>query len=433
MSEPQIVCPKCSTEIKLTESLAAPLIADARKRFEQQLASREADFAKRETILRQARDDLAKAREAIDDEVAKKLKAERTSIAESEARKARLALAADLEQRDRQLAELQKDLTVSNAKLAEAQQTQADLLRKQRELDGARRELDLTIEKRVEESLVAVREQAKLDAEHSLRSKLSEKEHQITGMQRQIEDLRRKAEQGSQQLQGEALEVELESLLRARFPRDLVQPVPKGESGGDILQRVFGHTGENCGTILWETKRTKAWNEGWLAKLRDDQRSAGAEIALIVSSALPKGVDTFDFIDNVWITEPRFVIPLAIALRQSLIEVSCSRQAQEGQKTKMEMVYQYLTGPRFRHRIDAIVEKFTDMRNDLDRERKVMTKLWAKREEQLGTVLDSTAGLYGDLQGIAGRAMQEIESLDVLTIDSVAAPGDLPGMVETTC
>jgi hypothetical protein len=249
---------------------------------------------------------------------------------------------------------------------------------------------------------------------------LSQKEVQIAGMQRQIEELRRKAEQGSQQLQGEALELELESLLRGRFPRDLIEPVPKGEFGGDVLHRVHNASGQVCGTILWESKRTKAWVDGWLAKLRDDQRAAKAEIALIVSSALPKGVETFDLIDNVWVAEPRFAVPLALALRQSLIDLASSRQVQEGQQTKMELVYRYLTGPSFRHRIDAIVEKFTDMQVDLDRERKTTMRMWAKREEQLKGVLDSTAGLYGDLQGIAGRAMQEIESLDLLMIEADA-------------
>lgn len=418
MTGPLIVCPSCKTEIKITEQLAAPLIAETRRQFEQQLAQKEIDFGRRETALKAAEGDLAKARATIEQEVAKKLTAERASIAATEAAKARLLVAADLEQRNQQLAELQQNLAANNAKLAEAQQAQAEVLRKLRELDDARRELDLSVEKKVQEQLATVRDKAKLDAEEGLKAKVSEKETQIAGMQRQIEELRRKAEQGSQQLQGEALELELESLLRGRFPRDLIEPVPKGEFGGDMLHRVLGAAGQACGTILWESKRTKAWSDGWLAKLRDDQRAAKAEIALIVTRALPKGIDTFDLIDNVWVADPRFAIPLAIALRQSLIDVSGSRLAQEGQQTKMEMVYQYLTGSRFRHRIDAIVEKFTDMQADLDRERKMMTRLWAKREEQLRGVLDSTAGLYGDLQGIAGRAMQEIESLDVLLIEN---------------
>lgn len=418
MSDAQIICPQCSTPIKLTESLAAPLIAQTRKQFEAQLASKEADFARRETVLRQTQQDLARAREAIDEEVAKKLKAGRASISEDEARKARIALANELEQRDKQLSELQLNLSTNNAKLAEAQQAQADVLRKQRELDDARRELDLNVEKRVQESLVAVHAKAKLDAEEGLKAKLSEKEQQVASMKIQIDDLRRKAEQGSQQLQGEALELELEYLLRARFPRDLIEPVPKGECGGDVLHHVLGHAGQTCGTIIWESKRTKNWNEAWFAKMRDDQRVAKADIALIVSSVLPKGVEAFDLIGNVWVTEPRFAVPLAIALRQLLIDVAAGRLAREGQNTKMELVYQYLTGPQFRHRIDAILEKFNDMRDDLDRERKTMTKLWARREAQLNGVLDSTAGLYGDLQGIAGRAMPEIEGLDVLMIEA---------------
>jgi hypothetical protein len=422
MTDPQIVCPNCRTEIKLTESLAAPLLTEARQQFERQLATKEADFSRREAQVKQMQDDLAKAREAIDEQVAVKLKTERAAIAETEAKKARLALADDLSQRDRQLADLQQILAANDEKLAEAQKAQTDMLRKQRELEDAKREVELTVEKKVQENLAAVRDKARLEAEDALKAKVAERETQIAGMQRQIEELRRKAEQGSQQLQGEALEIELESLLRARFPRDLIEPVPKGEFGGDVVQRVLGPNGQTCGTILWESKRTKGWSDGWLAKLRDDQRAAKAEMALIVSSALPKGVETFDLIDNVWVAEPRFALPLAVALRQSLIDLAGSRQTQEGQQTKMEMVYAYLTGPRFRHRIDAIVEKFTEMRTDLDRERKVTMRMWAKREEQLNGVLDSTAGLYGDLQGIAGRAMQEIESLDVLMIEATVEP-----------
>ena len=263
-------------------------IAKTRRQFEQQMAQKDADFAKREVSLRKSQKALAKAREAIDDEVAKRLQIERESITESEKKKARIALAADLKQRDRLLAELQGNLDANNAKLAEAQQAQADVLRKSRELDDAKREIDLSVQRKVQESLAAVRDKAKAEAEDSLRAKLSEREAQISGMQRQIEELSRKAEQKSQQLQGEASERELESLLRNRFPRDLIEPVPKGEFGGDILQRVQGPAGQLCGTILWESKRTKAWSDIWLTKLRDDQRAAKAEIALIVSTVLPK-------------------------------------------------------------------------------------------------------------------------------------------------
>jgi hypothetical protein len=418
MTDPQIVCPNCRTEIRLTEQLAAPLIAETRRKFDQQLAAKEADFGRRESALRKAQDELAQARATVDEQVTAKLKSERAQIAQAEAARARQAVAEEIGNRDRQLSELHDAILTKDAKLAEAQKAQAEMLRKQRELDEAKREFELTVEKKVQEGLTAVRDKARLEAEDALKAKVAEKETQIAGMQRQIEELRRKAEQGSQQLQGEALEIELESQLRARFARDLIEPVPKGEFGGDVLHRVFSPAGQACGTILWESKRTKNWSDGWLVKLRDDQRAAKAEIAMIVSSALPKGVESFDLIDGVWVVEPRFALPLAIALRQSLIDVAGSKLAQEGQQSKMELVYAYLTGPRFRHRIDAIVERFTEMQNDLDRERKTMMRMWAKREEQLRGVLDSTAGLYGDLQGIAGRAMADIESLDVLMIET---------------
>ena len=191
--------------------------------------------------------------------------------------------------------------------------------------------------------------------------------------------------------------------MRAKFPLDSIEPVPKGEYGGDVLHRVIGPLGQSCGTILWESKRTKSWSDGWLVKLREDQRAAKAEIAVIVSQTLPKGVETFELIDGVWVTHPRAAIPVAVTLRHTLIEIASARQASEGQQTKMEMVYQYLTGPRFRQRVQAIVEAFSSMQEDLDKEKKAITKQWAKREEQIDRVMQATVGMYGDLQGIAGE------------------------------
>ncbi len=423
MSE-MIVCPKCNTSIELTELLKAPLIVKARKQFERQLAQKKAEFAKRELRLRAQQHALTKARQAMEEKVAQTLERERQSVAKAEKKKAKLALAHDLKDRDLLLAELQRNLSAKNAKLAEAQKAHAEVLRRGRELDDAKREINLTIERKVQDSLVAVRAKAKAEVENAMRGLVSKKETQLAGMQRQIEELRRKSEQGSQQLQGESLERELESLLRDRFPHDQIEPTLKGHFGGDLLQRVFSPKGEPCGRILWEAKRTKAWTDKWLAKLRFDQRAAKAEVALIVSDVLPQGVHTFDLIDNVWVTKMRFAIPLSTALRQSLIDLATSRQATQGQKTKAEIVYRYLTGPRFRHRIEAIVEKFTDMQTDLDRERKAMNRVWARREQQLLGVLDASAGLYGDIQGIVGRAMPEIEGLDfhAITEEGQSAP-----------
>ena len=417
MSEPTIVCPNCSKEIKLTESLAAPLIQAVEKEYQEKIADKEADVAKREQDIHLQLEAVKDAQKTIDDQVAEKLTLERAVIVKEEARKAKQAIASDLETKDKEVAELQDILTQRDKKLKEAQDAQAALLKKQRELDDEKRELDLTVEKRVQASIDEIHIKAKQEAEENLKLKVTEKEEQISSMQKQIEQLKQKAEQGSQQLQGEALELELEAILSTNFPLDGIEPVAKGEFGGDVLQKVMGPMGQPCGAILWESKRTKNWSDGWLPKLRDDQRTAKAEVAVLISNALPKDIDSFGLIDGIWITHPRYATPLVIALRQSLIEVANTRQTHEGQETKMEQVYQYLTGPKFRHRVEAIVEKFSDMQDDLDRERKSMTRLWAKRELQIQGVITSTVGMYGDLQGIAGRALKEIEGLETPLIE----------------
>jgi hypothetical protein len=412
MAEPTVVCPQCKIEIKLTESLAAPLLESVRRDYEKRLSQKDADISKREKLLNERAESVEKAKQNLDQQVEQKLQLERVRIGAEEATKAKLALGNDLDQKVKEINVLQDILKQRDSKLAEAQKAQAELIRKQRELDDAKRELDLTIEKKVQADLGVEREKAKKEAEEELKLKVMEKDQTITAMQKQIEDLKRRAEQGSQQLQGEVQEMELESLLSGKFPRDTIRPVPKGEFGGDVLQRVLGPVNQICGTILWECKRTKNWSDGWLAKLREDQRAAKAEIAVIISQALPKEVETFGFIDGVWVADPKVALPLAMSLRQTLIEVASARQASEGQQTKMEMVYQYLTGPRFRQRVQAIVEAFSSMREDLDREKKAITRQWAKREEQIDRVMQATVGMYGDLQGIAGKTLQEIEGIE---------------------
>jgi hypothetical protein len=429
MTEPIITCPNCKTEIKLTESLAAPLIAATRLQFEKELAQKDSEVAQREQAMRDKEKALAEDKRKLDehvaDQVASQLKTERARVAAEEAKKAKAAAATEMEGKARELADLQDVLKAQDVKLAEAQKAQADLIKKQRELDDAKRELDLTIEKRVQDGLMEVRSQAKREAEDGMRLKVAEKDQAIASMQQKIEELKQKAEQGSQQLQGEALELELEHLLRSKFPFDLVEPVPKGEFGGDALHRINSPSGMACGSILWESKRTRNWSDSWLAKLREDQRTAKAEVCVLVSQALPKGVETFDLLDGVWITSPRAAIPVATMLRQGLLEVTQTRALSVGQQTKAEMVYQYLTGPRFKQRVEAIVEAFSSMQEDLDKERKVITKQWAKRQEQIERVMGATVGMYGDLQGIAGRSLQEIEGLELNLLDSAPAPKPL--------
>lgn len=395
LPEPTIQCPHCQGDIKLTESLAAPFIR-----------AREADFKRQEAGLRE--------REAsLDAQIAERVAMERKKADEDAHRKARLALGSELEANKRELAEANELLRLRNEKLAEAQRAQADLIRKQREVEEQKREMALTVEKRVSAAVGEMRIKARQEVEGELKLKVSEKDQLIQAMQRQIEELRRKAEQGSQQLQGEVQELELESLLGSAFVYDTITRVPKGEFGGDVLHRVvMNQTGAVCGTILWESKRTKSWSDSWLAKLRQDQRAAKADIAVIVSQALPKGVKQFELIDGVYVVSPQCVRPVAEMLRGSLVEIAGVRQAAEGRETKAAIVYQYLTGSRFRQHMQAIVEAFSTMQEDLSAEKKVMMKQWAKREMQIERGVGSAAGLYGDLQGIVGGKLQQLEELE---------------------
>ncbi len=410
--EPHIVCPKCSHQIALTESIAAPLLEAQRRGFQEKLDARQAEFTRRADELRQRQDELAKARESFDDQVNRRLAVERKQVIATEARKAREQVAGDLDAMRQRLAESEQLLEARNAKLAEAQKTQAEALRKQRELEEKSRELDVTIEKRVQASQAELVAKARQEVTDELKSQVSQKDAQIDSLGRTVEELKRKLEQGSQQTQGEAFELELESLLRGKFPLDLIEPVAKGEIGGDIVHTVNGQIGAAAGVILWELKNTKNWSDAWLPKLRDNKRAAKADVALIISTALPKGVETFDLIDGVYVAHPRCAVPVALTLRQGLLEVAGARTTQAGQQSKADQVYQYLTGSRFKQRIEAIVERFKDMREGIDIERKFMVKAWAKREAQVSAMIESTVGMVGDLHGIMGQAMPEIEAID---------------------
>ena len=395
MSDLTISCPNCHTEIPLTESLAGPLIA-----------------AEREAMAAELR---AKAGEELTRQLAE---------AEAKAQEREAARAAELKQ-------MRKDAEARDEKLREALKAQAEAVARERALKEKEEELELTVQRKLDLALaeakaaqdakneaVLAERFAKLSEETAL--KLAEKDKHAETLNAQIELLKKKSEQGSMQLQGEAQEVVLEERLQAAFVGDAIEEVGKGIRGADCIQTVHTPSGP-AGRIIWESKRTQNWANDWPVKLKDDMRREGADIAVLASTALPKGVSDFVLQDGVWITAHRFAVPLAAALRETLIKAHAARMSREGQETKMELVYDYLTGTRFRQRVEAIVEKFELLRDDLDRERKFFTKQWAKREAQINGVIDATVGMYGDLEGIAGRAMPEIEGLSVELLD---APDD---------
>jgi hypothetical protein len=413
--EQTVQCPQCGYEMKVTESLAAPLIAAVDRKYQQQIrdqqtaiAGREQEVANRSAELeRQALD----AERRMTEQVRARVDVERKQLAAQEVERAKQMVAGELERQTSELKDRDARLESLATKLKVAQEQEAEFLRQKRALDDERRELKLQVERQVQQELESVRRQAKSQAEEQMGLQVRDKDEAIQGLRRQIDELKRKAEQGSQQAQGEVLETQIEQQLRARFPMDDIQPVPKGQFGGDLLHTVRDAAGQPCGTILWEFKRTQTWSAGWLAKLRGDQRAAGAELAVLASQTLPRDLSLFDHVEGVWVSSLACTLPVAVALRQALIELARVRRAGEGEQTKAQQVYSYLTGPQFRHRVETIAEKFTDMRADLDQERKFMERQWAKREKQLELVLKASEGINGDLQAIAGRTLDAIDAL----------------------
>ena len=386
-----LLCPtkRLSVQIKLTEAISAPIVERLRKQFEADARKKGEELALREHALSEKTAEIERAKKGIDAQIAERLKAERQRVAGEESKKATEAVASEM-------TDLRKQLEDKVAKLDGAQKNELELRKGRRDLEERQRQMQLEIDRKLDAERKAIREATQKEMAEDHRLKEAEKEQQLVAMRKQIDDLKRKAEQGSQQTQGEVMELELEALLAARFPTDAIKPVPKGVHGGDVLQRVYDGNGTACGTIIWESKRTKAWSDGWLSKLRDDQREAKAELAAIVSVVLPADLSTFALIDGVWVTSSACVAGLATALRTSLIETNAIRQAEHGRQSKMEVLYAYLAGPQFRQRVEAIFESFSAFKNDLEQEKRAMQRIWAKREKQIDRVLTNTVGLHGD-------------------------------------
>jgi hypothetical protein len=262
-----------------------------------------------------------------------------------------------------------------------SKENEKQLLKKQGELDQKEKDLELEVLRQVNVATEQIRTQVNNEAE----LRIKEKEKQLQDAGEQINQLKQKLEQGSQQLQGEVAELKIEEVLKSMFPYDTIEPVPKGIKGADVIQKVFEWQ-NYAGTIIWESKRTKAWDSKWIDKLKQDQIDAKSDIAILMTAVLPKGIDNFSCIDGVWVTDFACAVGLAAALRQGLIEVARTKIASQGKNIKMEMLYDYLSGPEFRQKIVGILETFDSMKSDLDKEKRAMEKLWKQREKQIDRV-----------------------------------------------
>lgn len=385
-----VTCPKCHSSFALTEAMSTQI----KQEFEARYAAKEAELGGR------LEEELGEQARKLEAQFSSKLRAETSRAASSAVAESVL-----------ELTDLKERLSSQETRLRESQAKEVELRRAQREVEDSKRDLELTLSRKLDEERTKIREEvgSQLSEEHSMKSLEWEKKR--NDMEKLIEELKRKSEQGSTQGQGEAFELEVEAVLKEAFVHDSVEPVGKGIRGSDVLQRVQTRTGQVAGTISWELKNTKAWSDGWVPKLKEDMRAAKADVAVIISRVLPEGVKRIGSVDGVWVVDPPSFLGLALALRQSLLEVHHARQAAVGKDAKMELLFSYLSGPEFRGRIEAIVEAYTVMREDLEAEKKAFERIWAKREKSLTRATNNTAGIYGDLSGLIGSSLQEIPAL----------------------
>lgn len=381
MSQDFIKCPKCGEIIPLSEALSHDIEERARQKYEKQLSEKETEY---QTRLKKQRGDL---------EANLKKQAEEAVGAE--------------------ITDLKAQAEDASRKLKQARENELALRKKQRELEEKEKTLELETARKIDEERGKIESSVvmRIEEQHKLRD--AEKDKKLSDALRQVEELKRKMEQGSQQAQGEALELELEELFKREFPFDVIEPVSKGIRGADIIQTVKTQSGRACGKILWETKRVKNWSESWIPKLKDDQRDAKADIAVLVSEALPAGFHHFRQIDGIWVTDIPSALSLALALRMVLVQVANAKEIESGKDDKKDLIYRYVTGVEFRNRVIAIIDAFRAMKEELEAEKRAMQRIWGSREKQIERIISNTAGMYGDLEGLAGPALQQIKILEL--------------------
>lgn len=311
----------------------------------------------------------------------------------------------ELKDREDQIAQLKK-------RAEAAEEEELKVRKEKRELEESKRKFELEKQRQLDEERNKIRDQALKEAQENHELKDKEKDKMIDDLKKSLADAQRKAQQGSQQTQGEVLELEIEDILTKEFPTDSIEEVKKGQRGADVLQRVIDKKGKVCGTILWESKNAQ-WSNQWIGKLKEDQRAAKAHLAVLVVTDPPEKLEAFAFRDGVWIVVRKMIVPLALALRFDLIRLNYEKLSNVGKNEKMEVLYQYITSMEFAHRVEAIIEAFGRLQEEMERERRWFQSKWARQEKQLRKVMDHTHGMYGDLQGVVGKSLPDIKILQL--------------------
>lgn len=392
----KIICPNCSVEISVDEALSHKYEETIRRELDKEREKeRELDRKK----MREWKDNLEKEQEDKE----RRLKVD----LETGIRK-QLTEETAIEQKM-----LKEELEQKNKQLQEQKERELKLLKQQEEIEEKTRNLELETKRRLAEERGKIQEETEKRTRDEYRLTMAEKDKVAQDLLRQIEELKQKATQGSQQLQGEIVELEIEDVLKTEFPFDDILPVPKGVNGADVLQVVRDMNGRECGIIMWESKRTKNWEDGWVMKLKADMRVAKSDIAILVSTQLPKLVHNFGPLEGIYVTNFENYLAVAKIMRIKIIEICYAKLSQEGKKDKKEILWQYLSGNEFSQRVESIVEAFGLMKESLEKEKQYFTKKWARDEKLISTIVDQTIGMHGDLQGLMGRSLPDLKLLSL--------------------
>lgn len=416
MPDQTIICPKCGAEIPLNEALTGQIEQVIKAKYEADAAAKEKDLqAKLQQIDKQSKELQAKE-QSIAQQVAEQLKTERKTIAEQEKVKA-------LAEQAEQTKALQEELAEKRNQLSEANKKELELRKQQQKLEEEKAQIELTVQRQIDQERKKIAETATAKAAEEQQLKMREKDDQLEAMKKKIDELKRKAEVGSQERQGEALEGTLQDVLQQAFPYDKFEEIKKGQRGADIMQIVRNNMAKQCGKILWESKNTKDFSNTWIDKIKADQQGSGADMAVIMSIALPKAIDHFGPYEGIWVTDYKSAVGICAAFRDSLIRVERQRLVTEHQDGMKDIVYKYITGQEFAMRVKRIADAYIGMQSDLESEKRSMSKIWSKREKQISLVLDNLTSMSGEIEGVIG-GQKLLPSMDTFSLDAIAIADD---------
>lgn len=390
--ENKIKCPNCGHQFEATDAIRDEVQRELNVKAKDWQLKKEEEYKKKEEeIARKHQEEMLKQKQQMEEMIRKNV-------------------AADYEL---QLKLLKENNEKNEIKLKESREKELEFLRKETELKNKAAELEIEVQKKLmagrEEISQTIRKQ---EAEKN-EMKQKEYEKKMEDQRKMIEEMQRKIEQGSMQMQGEVMELALEDLLKGEFRFDIIEEVKKGATGADVIQTVVNSSQQICGKIIYESKRTKTFSDSWIEKLKNDQREEGAALAVLVTEVMPKEMTRFGNKEGVWICNFQDAKSLIHILREMIVREYSLRSAEENKGDKMSLLYQYITSEEFRHRVEAIVEAFSSMKNDIESERRLFTKRWKEREKQIEIVMNNTINMYGSVKGIAGNAVGNVKSLEL--------------------